>query len=106
MGNVLGLKPIPFDRITQFEKGLHKLLKNNFIDSHKFAIRLETKIYKPSEDLSIRAQKLGKRPTAAEIYYENEYLCDVYESQKPYEVLEKITHFLKLYITKKINKYN
>lgn len=83
------MKPV-IDRWTTLEKGLMMLFQRNFKDYADFRAVSNLKMYKPSMDPSIFAQKIGKTPEICEVYWKNEYVCDVSIFDSPADAVTKI----------------
>ncbi len=80
---------------TIFEKALVKMIELNFPDPKNFTIIAERRKYRVREDQSIFNQNIGKAPEVADIYYKNEFVCDVSEDMQPQLALFKIKQNLK-----------
>jgi hypothetical protein len=79
---------------SMFIKGLNKLIRYNFKDSKLFSVVSNLKKYRVREDPFVFGQKIGKVPEFADIYLNNEYLCEVREDMRPEEVLAVIQYHL------------
>jgi hypothetical protein len=89
--------------LTYFEKGLMLLIELNFPNPKDFTIISERRRFRAREDEYIWKQNREDIPEVAEIYYKNEYLCDVVSKETPEQVLKKIKMLLKV---KSSNKNN
>jgi len=89
--------------LTYFEKGLIRLIELNFPNPKDFTIISERRAYRARDDESIWKQNKEIIPEIAEIYYQNEYLCEVRSSERPDQVLKKIKYLLNV---KSSNKNN
>ena len=70
-----------------FEKGLKKIIDKIWgLGGGHFRIEAETRKYRPSKSLEVREQLAGRAPKRYEVYFDNQYLCEVSEAQLPEEV--------------------
>lgn len=100
-GVLKSMKP-QIDKWTTLELGLAALFKQNFKDYRDFMAISNLKMYKPSEDAFIFAQKVGNLPEICEVYWKGEYLCDVSLVDSPSIALQRINDSLIDFV--KLNK--
>lgn len=79
-----------------FESALEFLIEHNFEDSEHFHVQAEVRKYSPDVFIEAKAQKEGKLPNMAEIYYKGEYVCEVNETMNPKQVIDRIVFALSL----------
>lgn len=82
-------KPVT-NRWTTLERGLYLLIQHNFQNYNEFKVISNIKMYKPSADPFVFAQKTGKIPEICEVYMNGHYLCDVSIFDRPEQALTKI----------------
>lgn len=83
---------------TEFEKGVKAMLMRHFKDDG-FKVIEERRLYNPYASESIWAQNKGIEPYVVEVYYRDEYLCDVNSKQMPSVALANIEKALVRNIT-------
>lgn len=76
-----------------FEVGVEHLLDNRFPAGHLFHVIVEEKLYKKSESPMMQGERRMNAPTVAEVYFNNEYLCDVHERMSPDVLVARVREY-------------
>lgn len=79
------MKKLPEMNKTYLEQGVRKLINAKFQRSELFQVISEKTKYKVKEDPYLLAQSQGILPEVVEVYFNGEFLCEVYETMKPDE---------------------
>jgi hypothetical protein len=77
---------------TEFERGIMGLIKSNFKDWWNFRVAEERRIYTKETSEYIWKQERGLIPFVAEVYYLDDYLCDITSKTQPDDALKLITN--------------
>jgi hypothetical protein len=83
---------------SYFLRGVKKLIRDNFKENGRFRIDSYRNKYRPRYDPEIFGMKHGTVSEVADIYFNNEYLCEVNEKMKPNEALAQIEYNLLLFL--------
>jgi hypothetical protein len=76
---------------TEFEVAVSEFIRRNFKDWWNFRVAEETRIYSSAASEYIWEQEKGLKPLVVEVYYMDDYLCDLTSKTQPSDALEIIT---------------
>ncbi len=79
---------------SYFVRGVEKMINTNFKDPHLFRVVSNLLQYRVGEDPFIFAQRNDIIPEAVEVYFNNEYLCELNAHMRPDEALAYLQYAL------------
>ena len=79
---------------TYFERGIELIIMNGFENFSRFTVFAEIRKYKAYEDEALLKQQREELPQIVEIYFDNEFLCDVVDTMSPGQIYQIIQNNL------------